>query len=333
MTKNFIKFFSAVGVFSLILISGCGSKKEDSSSRTSSSGNKKLSIAVIPKGVTHSFWKTLHSGANKAAKELHVEIVWQGPEKEDDRHLQIEVVQEFISKGVDGILLAPLDNRSLAAPVKAAVKRDIPVVIMDSELHSPDFSSFVATDNFEGGKLCAKRLSELLGGKGRVILLRYVEGSASTAKREEGFLSGMKEYAPEVELISTNKYAGATIENASKVSQDLLNRFREVDGVFASNESATQGMLKALQSSMRVGKVKFVGFDSNPTLIDALKKGQINGLAVQDPFKMGYLGVKTLVAVIKGEKFEKRVDTGVLLVTQENINEQEINELLNPKLE
>jgi ribose transport system substrate-binding protein len=246
--------------------------------------------------------------------------------------MQIQVVQNFVSRGVDAIVLAPLDDRALAPSVGAAVKRKIPVVIIDSDLQSSDFSSFVATDNSLGGKLCAKRLSELLGGKGKVIMLRYAEGSASTLAREAGFLEGMKEHGPGIELISTNQYAGATMERAFQASQNLLNRFGQVDGVFASNESATQGMLRALQTAGKAGKIKFVGFDSNPTLLAALDKGEIQGLAVQNPFRMGYEGVKTAMAVLKKQPYEKRVDTGVTLVTQDNVKSSEVKELLNPDL-
>jgi ribose transport system substrate-binding protein len=322
---------------SLFIFAGCSpsSNEENNSSNNNNTaaGSKKLRIAVIPKGSTHSYWKSIHAGAVKAGQETGAEILWQGPQKEDDRQMQIQVVQNFISQGVDGIVLAPLDDRSLATPVSSAVKRKIPVVIIDSGLQSEEFSSFVATDNKMGGKLCAERLASLLGGKGKVIMLRYNEGSASTAEREAGFLEGMKEYGPNIELISTNQYAGATMEKAFQASQNLLNRFTQVDGVYCPNESSTQGMLRALQTSGKAKKVKFVGFDANPTLIAGIQNGEIHGLAVQNPFKMGYEGVKTVVAVVKNENYEKKVDTGVKLVTPENINEPEVQELINPDLD
>ncbi|QHT67505.1 ABC transporter substrate-binding protein [Rhodocytophaga rosea] len=328
------KYFALLSLtLSLTLLLSCNSSpKEDQSTGMTTTETTKLKIAVIPKGSTHSFWKSIHAGAAKAAQEKGVEIIWQGPQKEDDRQMQIQVVQNFISRGVDGIVLAPLDDRSLATPVSSAVKRNIPVVIIDSGLQSEEYSSFVATDNKQGGKLCAKRLAELLNGKGKVIMLRYQEGSASTAEREAGFLEGMKEYGPTIELISTNQYAGATMEKAFQASQNLLNRFAEVDGIYCPNESSTQGMLRALQTSGRAKKVKFVGFDSNDALIAGINNGEIHGLAVQNPFKMGYEGVLTVVAVLKKEPYEKKVDTGVMLVTGENINTPEVKELLNPDL-
>jgi ribose transport system substrate-binding protein len=333
MKRFRIRLTAPVLAATLLLLSACnsgGNKNENADA--SSNAAAKPKIAVIPKGSTHSFWKSIHAGAEKAAQETGAEIIWQGPQKEDDRQMQIQVVQNFVSRGVDAIVLAPLDDRALAQPVSAAVKRQIPVVIIDSDLQSSDFSSFVATDNTLGGKLCAQRLSTLLGGKGKVIMLRYAEGSASTLAREAGFLEGMKEYGPNIELLSTNQYAGATMERAFQASQNLLNRFGQVEGIFASNESATQGMLRALQTAGKAGKIKVRRFDSNPTLLSALDKGEIQGLAVQNPFRMGYEGVKTAMAVLRKQPFEKRVDTGVTLVTQDNVKSSEIKELLNPDL-
>lgn len=316
---------------SLAVFSSCNNSSTTEKDKAAGQSGSQLKIAVIPKGTTHGFWKSVHAGAVKAGKETGAEIIWQGPQKEDDRQLQIQVVQNFISRGVDAIVLAPLDDRSLVPPVKAARNRNIPVVIFDSDLASKEYESFVATDNLAGGKLCAKRMAEVLGGKGKVIMLRYAEGSASTTARETGFLAGIKEYGPGIEIISDNQYAGATLEKAFQASQNLLNRFALVDGIFCPNESATQGMLRALQTSGRVGKVKLVGFDSNETLVEALAKGSVQGLAVQDPFRMGYEGVKTAIAVIKKQKYEKRLDTGVNMVTKENMNEPAMKTLLNPE--
>lgn len=306
---------------------GCGRKGTEKA-------DGKWVIAVIPKGTTHTFWKSIHAGAVKASKELGVEVIWQGPLKEDDREQQIQVVQNFISRGVDAIVLAPLDDRALAAPVLAATKRGIKVIIIDSGLDSDAYSSFVATDNYEGGKLCAKRLVDITGGKGKVkvIMLRYQEGSASTMKREQGFLDGVKELAPDFELLSTSQYSGATMEKAFQAAQNLLNRFGDVDAIFCPNESSTQGMLRALQTAGKTGKVKFVGFDCNDTLLKALRDGEIQGLAQQNPFSMGYLGVKMAVRVLDGEFVENRVDTGIGMLTLDNLDTPEMQKLVRPDL-
>src|SRR5689334_20419428 len=200
---------------------------------SSKNAKKKLTIAVIPKGTTHEFWKSIHAGSNKAAQELteqgtDVEVIWKGPLREDDREQQIQVVEGFAAQGVSGIVLAPLDNRALVRPVEDAKRANVPTVIIDSGLESNDFVSFVATDNRKGGTLAADRMGQLLNGKGKVILLRYAEGSASTTEREEGFISEMKAKFPGIELLSTDQYAGATRDTAKRASANLLQTFAAV---------------------------------------------------------------------------------------------------------
>jgi len=300
---------------------------------------KKLTIAVIPKGTSHEFWKSIHAGAIKAQRELStngapVEIIWKGPLREDDREQQIQVVEGFTSQGVNGIVLAPLDSRALARPVEEAKNAGVPTVIIDSALESNSIASFVATDNRKGGMLGADRLGEVLGGKGKVILLRYAEGSASTEEREAGFLQEMKQKFPNIELISTDQYAGATRDTAKRASENLLNRFGDdVQGIFCPNESTTAGMLSALQDIGKAGKVMFVGFDTSQTFVDAMRAKQLQGIVVQNPFNMGYLGVRTMVEQLQGKPVEKRIDTGVTMITPENLDAPETQALLHPPLD
>jgi len=303
------------------------------------SGKKKLTIAVIPKGTTHEFWKSIHAGSNKAASELsaqgnEVEVIWKGPLREDDREQQIQVVEGFTSQGVDGMVLAPLDNRALVRPVEDAKRAGVPTVIIDSALESDAIVSFVATDNRKGGVLAADRLGQLLNGKGKVLVLRYAEGSASTTDREEGFLGEIKQKFPGIELVSTDQYAGATRDTAKRASENLLNRFGdEVQGIFTPNESATAGMLLALQDIGKAGKVTFVGFDASQVFIDAINANQLHGIVVQNPFNMGYLGVRSIIDHLQGKPVEKRIDTGVTMVTRDNLGAPEIQTLLHPPLD
>lgn len=318
---------------SLAIVGGCkqeNSKKEAGGGSQASTGAKPQ-IAVIPKGTTHEYWKSVQAGALKAGNELNVEIIWKGPVKEDDRANQIQVVQEFVADKVAGIVLAPLDDNALVSPVRAAKQANVPVVIIDSALKGEpgkDFVSFVATDNHKGGELGGEHLAKLLGGKGKVVLLRYAVGSASTSEREAGFLDAIKKH-PDMQLISADRYANATVDTAKTAALNILDTLKEADGIFCPNESSTQGMLLALQEIGLAGKVKFVGFDETPGLINSLKKGDINGLVVQDPFKMGYTGVKTLMAHINGQTVEPRIDTGVALITAENLNTPEIQSLIS----
>lgn len=311
----------------LVLSPACG--KRDRSGAPEGTA-KKYRIAVIPKGMTHEFWKSIHAGAVQAARELDVEIIWKGSQKEDDRAQQITVVEDFISRGVDGIVLAPLDDRALTRPVADAVREGIPVVIIDSALQGGDYTSFVATDNYKGGVLGARRLGGLLGGKGRIFLVRYQEGSASTMERERGFLETVQKEFPGLTLLVQDQYAGATTETAYQLAENLLGRFPDVEGIFTPNESSTFGTLRAVQESGIAGKVRFVGFDSSPKLVEALRRGDIQGLVLQNPMKMGYLGVKYIVARLKGEAVPKLVDTGVGVATPENMDTPEIKALLEP---
>jgi ribose transport system substrate-binding protein len=306
---------------------------------TASNDKKKLTIAVIPKGTTHEFWKSIHAGSNKAAAELtaqgtEIEVIWKGPLREDDREQQIQVVEGFAAQGVSGIVLAPLDNRALVRPVADARRAGVPTVIIDSGLESDEIVSFVATDNRKGGSLAADRMGQLLGGKGKVLVLRYAEGSASTTERETGFIEQIKAKFPEIELVSTDQYAGATRDTAKRASENLLNRFGDqVQGIFTPNESSTAGMLLALEDIGKAGKVSFVGFDVSQRFIDALNSGHLHGIVVQNPFNMGYLGVKTMVDNLLGRTVEKKIDTGVMLVTKDNMQSPEVQTLLRPPLD
>lgn len=287
-------------------------------------------IAVIPKGTTHSYWKSVEAGANDAAKELHVDIVWQGPLREDDRAQQISLVQQFVASKISAIVLAPLDEVALRGSVLAAHERHIPVVIIDSALKGEpgrDYASFVATDNRHGGQLAGEELVRLLGGHGKVVLLRCMEGSASTGDREEGFLAVMRAH-PQIQMLVENRYGGATTGSAQDAAMNLMDKIREADGIFCPNESTTHGMLLALRQTGLLGKKTFVGFDAAPQLLQALAKGDIAALVAQNPRRMGYIGVVNAVKALRGEPVEAHVDTGCALVTRENRDTPEIKKLL-----
>lgn len=308
-----------------------------SCSGSTPSGTQKITLAVIPKGTSHVFWQSVHAGARRAANETGVDIVWRGPLREDDRDAQISEVENAIGRRVSGIALAPLDEAALVAPVENAQKRGIPVVIFDSGLKGDNFVSFVATDNNVGGQLAGDHLAKKLGGKGKVILLRYAEGHDSTSRREEGFLASLKQH-PGVEVVSSNQYVGADVEGAYKRIEALLSqhvrpdRTLGIDGLFAVNESSAFAMLRVLQDNGWAGKVHAIGFDASDNLIKGLRDGHLEGLIVQDPVRMGYLSVKTLVSHLKGEKVERRIDTGVRLVTRDIMDQPETQQLLKPDL-
>jgi ribose transport system substrate-binding protein len=302
----------------------------------SGSASGQTRIAVIPKGTTHIYWKSVEAGAKKAADELGVKVTFIGPQKEDDRSQQIDLVTNQALQN-DAIVLAPLDAVALRDVVKE-VSAKKPVVIIDSSLADSEgfIASYVATDNREGGRIAARALSESLGGKGKVAVLRYMQGSASTEQREEGFLEEIKK-SPGIEIVSSEQYAGATASQAQDTATNLITRLAEgdglsVQGIYTSNQTSTYGMLQALRGKNLAGKVKFVGFDCDHTFIDALKKGEMQGSVLQDPLNMGYLSVKAAVAKLKGEKVEAVIDTGATLITPSNLEDPKISALIKTQL-
>jgi ribose transport system substrate-binding protein len=295
------------------------------------SGSPVLSLAVIPKGTTHVFWKAVERGAKEAGQELGVEVLWKGPLVENDRAQQIQLVQQFVSQKVDGIALAPLDHAALVGPVAQARAAGIPVVIYDSALDGEaprDFASTVSTDNEKGGRMAGEELAKRMGSAGgKVVVLRYLAGSASTASREEGCLAVLRARSS-IEIAVENRYGGATAGEAKTEALNLAGALRKAAGIFCPNESSTMGMLLALRELDLAGKVRFVGFDASPPLVDALRSGEIDALVVQDPRKMGNLAVKTLVAAIRKEKIEASIDTGAAMVTKDDLEKPEIRRLL-----
>jgi ribose transport system substrate-binding protein len=297
---------------------------------------KSFTIAVIPQGSTHEFWKSIHAGALKASQDeakagITVNIIWKGPMREDDREQQVQVVEGFVTQHVDGIVLAPFDKNALVRPVEEAKRAGIPTVVIDSALESNDPISFVASNNYHGGELAADEMGRILGGKGKVLALRYQEGVFSTEQREKGFIERMKAAYPGIALVSSNQFAGATRDTAKTAAENLLNRFgNDIDGMFTPNESSTAGALLALEDAGKAGKIRFIGFDSSDVFVKAMHDGKLHGIVVQNPFRMGELGVKTLVDHLLGRKIEKRVDTGVTLITPANVDAPESKVLLHP---
>ncbi len=315
----------SIFIIGTLLFTGCDSsgEKQDASYLP-----EKLTIAVIPKGATHEHWKSVHLGAQKAAQELGVDIIWKGPIKEDDREEQLQIYETFIAGSVDAIAIAPIDDRVFVRPVREAKMLGIPTVVFDSALQDNAHVSFVATNNYRGGVLGAERIGGLLGGKGRLIMLRYQEGSAATAEREKGFLDTITSKFPDIEILSSNQYSGATTESAYQISENLLTRFSSFEAIWTPNESSTFGCLRALQDRELTGKIIFVGFDTSTKLVEALRNGEIQGLSLQHPFRMGYISVTTAVAALKGEPVEENIDTGVYMATPENMDEPEMKALL-----
>ena len=304
---------------------------EKSSTDKKSNAEGGITIAMIPKGTTHEFWKSVNAGGEDAARELNIKLIWKGPLREDQASEQISIVESFVSDKVSAIVLAPLNDAALVSPVATAHDKKIPVIIIDSPLKGEagkDFASLVATDNYKGGEAAGAELVKALGdGPKKVVLLRYAVGSASTESREKGFLDTIAKHK-NLTVISDNQYAGATTDSAKKAAENLMDKLKEADGVFCPNESSTRGMLMALSDNHLAGKIKFVGFDASEPLLAAVKSGEIAALVAQNPRNMGYLGVKTAVAIIRGEKVPTSIDTGSGVITAKNMDDPAIKKLL-----
>jgi ribose transport system substrate-binding protein len=333
--RSLVSIFSLTLSIAFLALAGCDKSSNTASSSTqpTAESSAPLKIAVIPKGTTHVYWKTVEMGARAAWKDLGLppeNLTWKGPVKENDRGDQIAMVEQFITQGVNGIVLAPLDANGLVDPVQEATGKGIQVVIIDSAVKATpgkDFASFVATNNHQAGFMGGTELAKLLNGKGKVVLLRYAAGSASTEEREAGFLEAISK-SPDIKVISSDQFGGATTDSAKTASLNMMDSLKQADGIFCPNESTTVGMLGALEDGNLAGKVKFVGFDATPALVDAMKKKEIDELISQDPYKMGYQGVKQCVAAIRKQPVDTVVDTGSAIVTRENVDTPEIQKVL-----
>lgn len=292
-------------------------------------GGQKKVIAVIPKGVSHFFWKSIEAGALAAGREFGVEIRWKGAAQETDYTGQINIVEDAINSRVDGIVLAPSHGDALVPVVLRAQKEGIPVTIFDSGISTEQYLAYVATDNRQGGIVGAERLAEKLGGKGKVAILGVKKGSVSTDQREEGFQDTIKQKFPGIEIVQF-LYGDADRAKSLDKATDILTAHPELNGIFASNESSTVGAVQAIKQKGLVGKVILVGFDSSPNLIDDLKAGSLDSLVLQNPYRMGYEGVKTIVDKLNGKEPVRILDTGVKLLTRENLETQEMQQLVKP---
>jgi ribose transport system substrate-binding protein len=288
----------------------------------------KKTIAVIPKGVSHTFWLTVKAGADAAGKDLNVNIVWNGPRQETDYTGQMNIVEDMINQRVDGIVLAPSHGAALVKAVERAQGEGIPVTIFDSGISTENYVSYVSTDNRLGGVVAAKRMGEKLGGKGKVAILGVKKGSVSTDEREEGFRDTIQKEFPGITLVPIIFYGEANAAKSLAVAEDVLTSHSDLTGLFASNESSTVGAVNAIRQRNLVSKVTLVGFDATADLVRNVREGAIDSLVLQNPFKMGYEGVKTVVDKLSGKQPERRIDTGVELLNKENVDTPKIQQLI-----
>ncbi|MDX9754542.1 MAG: substrate-binding domain-containing protein [bacterium] len=310
----------------VLVLGGCGSKEATDSTQTAT-----REIAVVPKGTSHIFWQAVHAGAVTAGKEFGAKILWQGPQTETMKEQQASIVRDFLVRGVDGIVLAPQDKDALVDVVKEVAIDGIPLAIFDSGIETDEYVSFVATDNYKGGVEAARLMAQLMNNKGTCIIVKVDPGSASTIAREQGFEETLAKEFPEIQILGS-QYGYSDREKSRAAAEDLLSRFPDVDAIYGPNESSTAGALLALQARQLDGKKIFVGFDSSEELVKALRDGGINGLILQNPFNMGYQGVKAIIDHLEGKEVPKQIDTGVYVITPDTMNTPENQKLLTPDL-
>lgn len=311
-----------------IAVSGCP-KNEPTESGGGGAAGKKLTIAVMPKGTKHQFWQAVKAGAEQACREENCTVDWAGPTNEGSIQDQVNLVETKITNKVDGIVLAATDATALNRPLLDAKAKSIPVVTIDSGVTDKDASlAYIATDNVVGGRKAADALAKAMGEKGKVGLLRFQHGSASSDDRENGFIEGIKKY-PGIQLVSTLETNDP--QKATDAILNMLTAHPDITGIFAANEPNGVGAANALKQKGLAGKVKLVAYDSSTEELKALEDGIIQATIVQDPFQMGYKGVKTVLNAIRkkpiGEKF---INSGMTVVTKENLQTPEVQKLVNP---
>lgn len=309
-----------LGILALLTAASCNRARE-----------RKL-VGVVPKGTNHIFWQTVHAGALRAAEEFGLEILWNAPQLEIDSSRQISIVENLIARRVDGIVLAPVDEEALVSVVERAVERGIPVSIFDSGIKTDKIISYVATDNYRAGAMAARRMGEILDGEGKVGVIGFMPGSASTMQREAGFTETIAQEFPGIEVVGV-RYPMADRARALAEAENMMTAHPDLKGLFADNESSTDGTLRAVKQRGAEGQVKVVGFDASEELVWEMKAGAIDSIVVQDPFKMGYESTKNVALYLNGEQPPSDTDSGAYLIRPENIDTPEMQSIVFPDID
>ncbi|MGH9630816.1 MAG: substrate-binding domain-containing protein [Bryobacteraceae bacterium] len=287
-------------------------------------------IAVIPKATSHVFWLAVQSGAMAAGEDLGVEVLWNGPPTETDYSRQIQIMDSMIVRRVDGIAVAAAERKALSGSIDRAAAAGIPVVVFDSGVESTNFLSYIATNNLEAGRLGARTLAELAGGKGKVALVMHAPGSASTMEREQGFNEVMSKEYPDIQVVAS-QFGMSDRAKARAAAENMLTAHPDLDGMFASSEPSSVGAALAIKARGLTKQVALVAFDSSDSMIEDLKEGAIDAMVVQDPQKMGYQAVQTLVDKINGKEVPKQIDLSASVIRKEDLDKPEVQKLLGVK--
>jgi ribose transport system substrate-binding protein len=293
--------------------------------------NQKKIIGVVPKATSHIFWVAVEKGARSAGKELNVTVEWNGAPSETDYARQIQIVDSMINRRVDGLAVAASERKALVASVDRAMKQGIPVTIFDSGLDSENYTSFVATNNYEGGQLAGRALGKLVDGKGKVALLRHAPGSVSTGDREQGFIDVIANEFPGVKIVA-EQYGMSDRAKARAAAENMLSANPDLNGIFGSAEPSSVGAALAVKARGLSGKVKVVAFDSSDGLVEDMRGGTIQALVVQDPYRIGYEAVRTLVDQLNGKPPARKLNLSAQVILAADIDKPENKRLLSPEL-
>jgi ribose transport system substrate-binding protein len=329
MKTKRIPTWGALLAAALLLGAGCDQKPSITATASATNSAPRVAshvIALLPKLTNTVFWQSVLAGAKAAGKDFGYEIVSDGPDRETNSARQIEIVDDAIVRQVDGVVIAPVDRMALAASIEKLGTLQIPCVIVDSGVQATQFVCFAATDNYEGGALAGRRMGEILGGKGNILVVRHLPGSQATRKRVAGFTETIVNDFPGIKIVDSQS-GQDTAETARQVTEEMLKRNSDVQGLFACNVDVSVGALQALQNQKR-SEVKMVAFDPDKTLLDALRTGQVDAIILQNPYKMGYEGVKNLALHLKGQSVPRIIDTGVEMVTRKTLTEPKIQQLI-----
>ncbi|WP_035702781.1 ABC transporter substrate-binding protein, partial [Glycomyces tenuis] len=290
-----------------------------------------LELAVVPKAVGHEFWNTVRAGAECAAERAgDVTVEWDGVAAETEVEGQVNLIQNFVTRDVDGIVYAATDSAALAPATQGALDAGIPVAMIDSGTDpQPEEVPLYATDNRAGAVEAADLLAEALGeGDHDVALIEFQPGSQTNTERVEGFTEGLSQYE-NLNLVGQQP-SHSDVNEARRVTEDILTANPDLAGIFAANEPSVLGAVQAVEAAGRAGEVVIIGWDAAPDEIAALREGQISALVVQNPFNMGYLGVANMVEHLREGTPMASADTGVTFVTPENIDSEEVRAVLEP---
>lgn len=291
---------------------------------------KELNIVFIPKSRDQDFGTFMRQGVDTAmAEDGAVHLTWRGPAHNDDIDSQIDILRLYSRADIDAIIIVPTDRVRLMDPVRKAAALGVKIVVVDSALGGAWHTNFVGTDNHAAGRLAAERMVALLNGQGTVLVMRTVSGSGLTDDRANGFVNYLAKNAPRITVV--DEYGGGTRGKVSRAGVAALAKYPRLDAVFAVNESASDGMLRALRQTGQAGKTRLIGFDTSEFLLEGLRKREIHGLVLQNPRQMGYRGMKAAIAAARGAPVKERdIVTDAIMVSLENHLKPEIQSLLVP---